>query len=57
MLREIGVERPGVLLGPLVRSSVENALGAADAGADVDAGSPTTIDLAPFAEEGAEEAP
>jgi predicted short-subunit dehydrogenase-like oxidoreductase (DUF2520 family) len=57
MLREIGVERPGVLLGPLVRSSVENALGAADAGADVDAVSPTTIDLAPFAEEGAEEAP
>ncbi len=57
MLRGIGIERPGVLLGPLVRSSVENALGAADAGAEIDAASPTTIDLAPFAEEGAEEAP
>ena len=53
MLREIGVERPGVLLGALVRSSVENAL----AGADSDPSPPTTIDLAPFAEEGAEEAP
>ena len=53
MLREIGIERPGVLLGPLVRSSVENAL----AGADSEGPAPTTIDLAPFAEEGAEEAP
>jgi predicted short-subunit dehydrogenase-like oxidoreductase (DUF2520 family) len=53
MLREIGIDRPGVLLGPLVRSSVENAL----ASADFDAAPPTTIDLAPFAEEGAEEAP
>ncbi len=53
MLREIGVERPGVLLGALVRSSVENAL----AGADSDPAPQTTIDLAPFAEEGAEEAP
>jgi predicted short-subunit dehydrogenase-like oxidoreductase (DUF2520 family) len=53
MLHDIGIERPGVVLGPLVRSSVENALSAAD----VDAAPPTTIDLAPFAEEGAEEAP
>ncbi len=30
MLRDIGVERPGQLLGPLVRSSVENALAASD---------------------------
>ena len=51
MLREIGVESPGRLLGPLVRSSVENAL----AGADSDLPLPTTIDLAPFAEDGAEE--
>jgi len=43
MLRAIGVERPGVLLGPLMRSSVENALAAADAGADVDPLPPTTI--------------
>jgi len=57
MLREIGIERPGVLLGPLVRSSVENALTRADAGADLEAALPTTIDLAPSAEEGAEEAP
>lgn len=57
MLREIGVERPGVLLGSLVRSSVENALARADAGADTDLVSPTTIDLVPLAEEGAEEAP
>ncbi|MES1169983.1 MAG: DUF2520 domain-containing protein, partial [Leifsonia sp.] len=34
MLRAIGIDRPGVLLGPLVRSSVENALAAADAAAD-----------------------
>jgi len=57
MLREIGIVRPGVLLGPLVRSSVENALTRADAGADLEAALPTTIDLAPSAEEGAEEAP
>ncbi len=57
MLREIGIARPGVLLGPLVRSSVENALASADAGADVEPGLPTTIDLAPPAEGGAEEAP
>ncbi len=30
MLRDIGVESPGRLLGPLVRSSVENALAGAD---------------------------
>jgi predicted short-subunit dehydrogenase-like oxidoreductase (DUF2520 family) len=30
MLRELGIERPGQLLGPLVRSSVENALAASD---------------------------
>jgi len=57
MLREIGIDRPGVLLGPLVRSSVENALAHADAGADLEPAPPTTIDLAPSAEEGAEEAP
>jgi predicted short-subunit dehydrogenase-like oxidoreductase (DUF2520 family) len=57
MLRDIGIERPGVLLGPLVRSSVENALAHADAGADLEPTPPTTIDLAPFAEEGAEEVP
>jgi len=33
-LRAIGVERPGRMLGPLVRSAVENALDAGDAGAD-----------------------
>jgi len=32
-LRAIGVERPGRMLGPLVRSAVENALGAGDIGA------------------------
>ena len=53
MLRGIGVDHPGRLLGPLVRSAVENALAAAESDAPV----PTTIDLAPFAEEGAEEAP
>jgi predicted short-subunit dehydrogenase-like oxidoreductase (DUF2520 family) len=57
MLRAIGIDRPGVLLGPLVRSSVENALSAADAGADGGAALPTTIDLAPITEDGAEEAP
>jgi predicted short-subunit dehydrogenase-like oxidoreductase (DUF2520 family) len=57
MLREIGVDRPGVLLGPLVRSSVENALAAADAGADAESLPPTTIDLAPFAQNDAEEEP
>jgi predicted short-subunit dehydrogenase-like oxidoreductase (DUF2520 family) len=31
-LRAIGVERPGRMLGPLVRSAVENALDAGDAG-------------------------
>jgi predicted short-subunit dehydrogenase-like oxidoreductase (DUF2520 family) len=31
-LRAIGVERPGRVLGPLVRSAVENALDAGDAG-------------------------
>lgn len=34
MLRDIGVESPGRLLGPLVRSSVENALAGADSGAE-----------------------
>jgi predicted short-subunit dehydrogenase-like oxidoreductase (DUF2520 family) len=33
-LRAIGVERPGRMLGPLVRSAVENALDAGDAPAD-----------------------
>ena len=52
-LRELGIENPGQVLGPLVRSAVENALAAAQAGVD-DA---TTIDLATSAGEAAEEAP
>ena len=31
LLASLGVEAPGLVLGPLVRSSVENALGAASA--------------------------
>jgi predicted short-subunit dehydrogenase-like oxidoreductase (DUF2520 family) len=52
-LRDLGIENPGQVLGPLVRSAVENALAAAQAGVD-DA---TTIDLATSAGEAAEEAP
>ncbi len=43
MLRQLGIERPGQLLGPLVRSSVENALAGADAGADT--GADLTADI------------
>ena len=57
MLREIGIHRPGVMLGSLVRSSVENALAAADAGAEADIVPPTTIGLALDVDDGAGEAP
>jgi predicted short-subunit dehydrogenase-like oxidoreductase (DUF2520 family) len=52
-LRDLGVEDPGKVLGPLVRSAVENALAAAQGGIDA----ATTIDLATSAGEAAEEAP
>jgi predicted short-subunit dehydrogenase-like oxidoreductase (DUF2520 family) len=52
-LRDLGVENPGQVLGPLVRSAVENALAAAQGGIDA----ATTIDLATSAGEAAEEAP
>jgi predicted short-subunit dehydrogenase-like oxidoreductase (DUF2520 family) len=43
-LAAIGIERPGTVLGPLMRSAVENALGAAGAGAAGGAGLPPDAD-------------
>ncbi|MFC5502087.1 DUF2520 domain-containing protein [Lysinimonas soli] len=47
MLRDIGVEHPGRLLGPLVRSAVENALSAAESGPALDTGIGPDLDGAP----------
>ena len=43
-LRRIGVEHPGRLLGPLVRSAVENALSAAESGGDSESGAGSGTD-------------
>jgi len=43
-LAAIGIERPGTVLGPLMRSAVENALGAAGAVAAGGAGAPFDAD-------------